>query len=263
MQTLIEIQNLSKLFPLKRNLFLQPSSYLKAVDNVNFEIFRHETLGLVGESGSGKSTLARLLLRLLEPDSGQILFDGNDILKSNSPQLHQLRKRMQIVFQSSLSSLNPRMLAKDIVSEPLLNYGISDESAFDKASKIFFQLGLIPEQLYRYPREFSGGERQRLNIARAIALNPDFLVLDEPTSELDVTVRLQILELLKKIRQKYKMTFLFISHDLGVINFISDRVAVMQQGKIVEIQEKAKLFKSPQSPYTKKLIQAVPKIKAK
>lgn len=261
MQQLIEIQNLSKSFPLKRNLFLQPSSYLNAVDNVSFEIFRHETLGLVGESGSGKSTLARLLLRLLEPDSGQIIFDGNDLLQSNSFQLHQLRKRMQIVFQSSLSSLNPRMLAKDIVSEPLFNYGISAESAFDKASKLFSQLGLKDEQLYRYSHEFSGGERQRLNIARAIALNPDFIVLDEPTSELDVTVRLQILELLKKIRKKYKMTFLFISHDLGVINFISDRIAVMQQGKIVEIQEKAKLFNKPLNAYTKKLIQAVPKIR--
>lgn len=257
----LECIGLKKYFPISQSLFFAPRDFIKAVDDVSFSISKGETFCLVGESGSGKTTVARLLLRLLDPTSGKIFFSGADITNSSSNSLRYLRQKMQIVFQSSVSSLNPRMLCGDIVAEPLQNFGTSKDSAYNEVTKIFSAVGLSSEHMQRFPHELSGGQRQRVNIARALILKPEFVVLDEPTSELDVTVRLQILDLLKNLQQKFGLTYLFISHDFGTVSYLADTIAVMHQGKIIEQGKKQQILKKPQQPYTISLLEAVPKLR--
>ncbi|MDM7274649.1 MAG: ABC transporter ATP-binding protein [Thermoprotei archaeon] len=255
-QPLVEVLNLKKYFPVRGLIFTR--GYVKAVDGVSFSIPKSKTLGLVGESGSGKTTVGRLILRLIEPTGGSIYFDGRDILKLSGRGLKAFRRRAQIVFQDPYMSLNPRMTVFDIVYEPLRVHGIKVENPQEYVLKLLYQVGLNETHLFRYPHEFSGGQRQRIAIARALALNPEFMVLDEPTSMLDVSVQAQILNLLKEIQAKYNLTFLFISHDLGVVRYMSDYMAVMYLGKIVEIGPSDKVFENPAHPYTKALLSAIP-----
>ena len=238
-------------FPLRRTLV--------AVDDVSFELSRGETLGLVGESGSGKSTLARCVLRLIEPTSGEICFDGVSVTRLRAAELRALYRRMQMVFQDHGSSLNPRMSVRDTVTEPLKLHLREPRGAAELRARELMQLvGLSPAHLDRYPHQLSGGQRQRVGIARAIATNPDFVILDEPTSSLDVSVRGQILQLLRDLQSRLNLAHLFISHDLSVVRHVCQRVAVMYLGKIVEVGTTAQVFGNPQHPYTRALLSAVP-----
>ena len=254
---LIMVKDLKKYFPISKGLFRKPKEFLRAVDGVNLSINENEVLGLVGESGCGKSTLGKCILRLIEPDSGEVIFDGVNIMKLSKKELRKLRSKMQIVFQDPFASLDPRMTIKDIVAEPLKIHGAAKEEIEGKVLELLQNVGLTEDHLYRFPHEFSGGQRQRIVIARALALNPKFIVLDEPTSSLDVSVQAQILNLLKMLRSKLCLSYLFISHDLSVIKFMSDRIAVMYLGKIVELAPNRELFKEQIHPYTKALISAI------
>jgi len=262
-QTLVEATNLKKYFPIKAGL-LKIGGYVKAVDDVSFEIRRGETLGVVGESGCGKSTVARCLLRLIEPTDGEITyqFEGSgsvDFLKARKRELHELRRHMQIVFQDPFSSLNPRMLIKDIVAEPLRTFkAASGRGVLDNVRRLLSFVGLGEEHLYRYPHEMSGGQLQRVCVARAIALDPEFLILDEPTSALDVSVQAQILNLLKRLQKELGMTYLFITHNLKVVDFMADRIAVMYLGKIVEVAQRGEFFEKTMHPYSQALLSAIP-----
>jgi oligopeptide/dipeptide ABC transporter ATP-binding protein len=258
LRILLEVRNLKKYFPIKTGLF-KTTRYLHAVDNVSLIIGENETLGLVGESGCGKSTLARTILRLIEPTSGEVLFNGVNILKLSHNEMKKIRLKMQIVYQDPFSSLNPRMRIKDIVSEPFIAHGVAKgEEAREKALDLLCKVGLGKEHLYRFPHELSGGQKQRVAIARALALDPEFIILDEPTSFLDVSIQAQILNLLLKIQRELKLSYLFISHDLRVIYHMSDRVAVMYAGKIVEIASAEKIFQHPLHPYTQALLSSIP-----
>jgi len=260
---ILRVENLKKYF-YKGTAIFKKKTVIKAVDDVSFSISGSKTLGLVGESGCGKTTLGRTILRLIEPTSGKIFFRGENILEYDSDKMRRLRKNIQIIFQDPFSSLNPRMRVIDIVSEPLLIHKIiKKEEAKKKAKELLSIVNLREEHLYRYPHEFSGGQRQRIIIARAIASNPEFLILDEPTSALDVSVQAKILNLLLRLQKKYKLTYLFISHDLSVIKYICDNIAVMYLGKIVEIAENETLFENPLHPYTRVLISAIPSINFK
>jgi len=260
---ILRVENLKKYF-YKGTAIFKKKTVIKAVDDVSFSISGSKTLGLVGESGCGKTTLGRTILRLIEPTSGKIFFRGENILEYDSDKMRRLRKNIQIIFQDPFSSLNPRMRVIDIVSEPLLIHKIiKKEEAKKKAKELLSIVNLREEHLYRYPHEFSGGQRQRIIIARAIASNPEFLILDEPTSALDVSVQAKILNLLLRLQKKYKLTYLFISHDLSVIKYICDNIAVMYLGKIVEIAENETLFENPLHPYTRVLISAIPSINLK
>ncbi|MEM2223391.1 MAG: ABC transporter ATP-binding protein [Acidilobaceae archaeon] len=255
-QPLVEVVNLKKYFPVRGLIFTR--GYVKAVDDISFSIPKGKTLGLVGESGSGKTTVGRLILRLIEPTSGSICFNGRDIVKLSGGELKAFRRKAQIVFQDPYLSLNPRMTVFDIIYEPLRVHRIKIDNPQEYILKLLYQVGLNETHLFRYPHEFSGGQRQRIAIARALSLNPQFMVLDEPTSMLDVSVQAQILNLLKEIQTKYNLTYLFISHDLGVVRYMSDYIAVMYLGKILEIGPSDKVFENPQHPYTKALLTAIP-----
>jgi oligopeptide/dipeptide ABC transporter ATP-binding protein len=255
----LEVQNLKKYFPVRRGLLQRTSAEIRAVDGVSFALKPGETLCLVGESGSGKSTVGRLVLRLIEPTDGSVRLDGHDITRLGREEMRPWRKRMQIVFQDPYASLNPRMTAGRIVAEPLENYSDASGSEHDAlVDRLFEKVGLRTDAMGRYPVEFSGGQRQRLGLARALALNPSLIVADEPVSALDVSVQAQVLNLMMDLQEEFKLAYLFISHDLGVVEHIGHRVAVMYLGRIVEMAEKEELFARPLHPYTRALLAAAP-----
>ena len=248
-----------KIFYRKKGLFNMNPPVVKGVDDINLTIHKGETLGLVGESGCGKSTLGRTILNLIPKTSGQIFYEGQDIGAYDKKQMWEMRKKMQIIFQDPYSSLNPRMTVYDLVSAPLEVYGIgSAKERREMVISILHDVGLDQQYLNRFPHEFSGGQRQRIGIARALILNPEFVVCDEAVSALDVSVRAQVLNLMKKMQEKRGLTYLFISHDLSVVRHVSDRVAVMYLGSVVEVAEKRELYGHPLHPYTKALLSAIP-----
>ncbi|MBD1843812.1 ABC transporter ATP-binding protein [Cyanobacteria bacterium FACHB-63] len=257
-QPLVSVQNLQVAFPV-RGVFGQTKRYMMAVNDVSFDVYPGETLGLVGESGCGKSTLARTLLRLIEPKQGKIFFDNEDILKLSKHRVRQLRRDAQIIFQNPYSSLDPRMNIGDAVMEPLIIYGRGNRKQYKERVEYLLQrVGLDPKWINRYPHEFSGGQRQRICIARSLALNPKFIICDESVSALDVSVQAQVLNLLKELQSEFGLTYVFISHDLSVVKFMSDRIIVMNRGKIEEIGTSETIYRRPQTSYTRQLISAIP-----
>ncbi len=259
-ETFIEVQNLKKYFPIRRGLIIQRHvGDVRAVDDVTFDIFKGETLGLVGESGSGKTTAGRTILRLHEPTEGEVFFDGTNLGELDADGMRDVRHRMQLIFQDPYASLNPRMRVGSIVGEPLgVHQGLAGKEKAERVKELFELVGISHKMGNRYPHEFSGGQRQRIGIARALALNPDFVVCDEPIASLDVSIQAQVVNLLKKLQNQFNLTYLFIAHDLSMVRHISDRVAVMYLGKIVELTSRDKLFANPMHPYTQALISAVP-----
>jgi oligopeptide transport system ATP-binding protein len=259
LQPLISIRDLRVHFPVRKSLFGRQGLVVKAVDGVTLDIFAGETLGLVGESGCGKSTLGRAILRLVEPTSGEVLFHGEDLAHFSPTAMRAHRQRLQIIFQDPYASLNPRMTVSEIISEPLSTFKLArGQARIDRVQTLMQQVGLSPRFLRRYPHEFSGGQRQRIGIARALAVNPDFIVADEPISALDVSIQSQIMNLLARLRRENNLTYLFISHDLRAVRHVSDRIAVMYLGKIVELAPAQSVYARPLMPYTKALISAVP-----
>jgi len=258
---LLKVEHLKKYFPVKKSFFGNVLQEVKAVDDVSLTVTRGETLGIVGESGCGKSTLGRTILRLLEPTSGSIELFGQNFLKALPSELRNLRRNIQMIFQDPYSSVNPRMQVGHILAEPFDIHGIKDSPDRRLKIKNLMELvGLKEQDLYRYPHEFSGGQKQRICIARALALEPALIICDEPVSALDVSIQAQILNLMKDLQSRFGLTYLFISHDLSVIEHICDRVAVMYLGRVVELAHRDELFKNPKHPYTKALLTAVPKL---
>ncbi|MFO7536725.1 MAG: ABC transporter ATP-binding protein [Chloroflexota bacterium] len=257
---LVSVRRLQKHFPIYRGLlFSRQIGAVKAVDDISFDIMRGETLGLVGESGCGKSTTGRTVLRLHEPTSGEVWLEDVNIMTLGTPQLRRLRPKMQMIFQDSAASLNPRHSVYKIISEPLRIQGIEDRHVIrDRVVELMELVGLKPNWLKRFPHEFSGGQRQRINIARALSLNPSFVVCDEPISALDVSIQAQVVNLLKELQERLGLTYLFIAHDLSMVRYISDRIAVMYLGKVMELADRNTLFTDPLHPYTQSLISAVP-----
>lgn len=256
---LLEVRSLKKYFPIKKGVFSRTVGYVKAVDGVDITIREGETMGLVGESGCGKSTTGRTILRLIEPTDGEVIFKGKNVFKLNKHQMRHLRREMQIIFQDPYASLNPRMTVGDIIGEPLeihrLAFGKKRE---ERVLELLEVVGLRPQHIRRYPHEFSGGQRQRIGIARALAVNPKLIICDEPVSALDVSIQAQVINLMEELQEQFGLTYLFIAHDLSVVKHISDRVAVMYLGKVVELADKKELYDSPQHPYTQALLSAIP-----
>ncbi|KRT69715.1 MAG: oligopeptide/dipeptide ABC transporter ATPase, peptide/nickel transport system ATP-binding protein [candidate division NC10 bacterium CSP1-5] len=259
MEPLLVVKDLKKYFPVKKGLWFGERADVRAVDGVSFAIGRGETLGLVGESGCGKSTTARLVLRLLEPTAGEVHFGKTPVFKANRKEMHQLRRKMQIVFQDPYSSLDPRMSVKEIVGEGLVIHRLArGKEKTDRVAELLEMVGLGREHMGRYPHEFSGGQRQRIGIARALAVGPELLIADEPVSALDVSIQAQVINLFEDLQRQLGLTYLFIAHDLRVVKHISDRVAVMYLGQIVELAESDELYRNPLHPYTQALLSAIP-----
>ncbi|USS40638.1 ABC transporter ATP-binding protein [Thermococcus aggregans] len=256
MEKVLEVKHLKKYFPVKGLFFTK--GYVKAVDDISFEIYKGETFGLVGESGCGKTTTGRTILRLIEPTSGEVLFKGKNVMELKGDELKQFRREAQIMFQDPYSSLNPRQTVFEIIMEPVRFHGIHVDDPEEFVIKLLESVGLNEMHLYRYPHEFSGGQRQRIALARLLALRPEFIVLDEPTSALDVSVQANILNTLKDLQQEFGFTYLFISHDLGVVKYMSHRMGVMYLGKLVEIGPADKIFENPLHPYSQFLLSAIP-----
>lgn len=257
---ILEVNNIKKYFPIKSGFFGKNTNFVKAVDGVSFDIRKGETLGLVGESGCGKSTLGRTIARLYEPTEGEIIFKDRDIANLRKKELKELRRHMQIIFQDPYSSLNPRMNVSAIVGEAMLAHGIAKKGKdfTEKLIEVVEKCGLSDYHIYRYPHQFSGGQRQRIGIARALALNPEFIVADEPVSALDVSIQSQVLNLMMDLQEEMGLSYLFISHDLSVVKHISDRIGVMYLGSMVELSEKKRLYDNPLHPYTRALLSAIP-----
>lgn len=258
-KVLLQVKNLTKYFPIPGGLFGRPIGMVKAVDGISFDIKQGETLGLVGESGCGKSTTGRAILQLHKPTSGSVIFENTDLTKISTEELRQLRPKMQMIFQDPYTSLNPRHLVGKIIGEPLVIHGVMNgQQLKDRVAQLLELVGMNPAFIHRYPHEFSSGQRQRIGIARAISLNPSFIVCDEPISSLDVSIQAQAVNLLQDLQEQLGLTYLFIAHDLSMVKHISHRIAVMYLGKIVEFTGKNALFVNPLHPYTQSLISAVP-----
>jgi oligopeptide transport system ATP-binding protein len=255
---LVRVEGLKKHFSLSGGLFSKKKSIVKAVDGLNFSIYEGETLGIVGESGCGKSTTGRLLLKLLDQTEGKVIFDGKDLSELKPNELKKARKDFQMVFQDPYASLNPRMTVKQIIAEPLITHKLHESNRTEKIKELLSAVGIPESYMERYPHEFSGGQRQRIGIARALALDPKFIVADEPVAALDVSIQAQIMNLLVDLQKQYGFTYLFIAHDLGVVQYISDRVGVMYLGQMVELADSDELYDNPLHPYTKALLSAIP-----
>ena len=261
---MLEIKNLSKEFQVQKSFFNSSNLTVKALQNVSFSIKKNQVVGLVGESGSGKSTLGKTIMKLLNPTTGNIIFNNIDITEYNNQQMKKIRKKLQMIFQDPFASLNPRKTIFDTLAEPLRVHSLIDKKNLNEyLIKIIQDVGLNSESLSRYPHEFSGGQRQRIGIARALIFKPQFIIADEPVSALDVSIQAQVLNLLEKIRDEYNLTMIFISHDLSVIQYFSDVVIVLYLGRVMEISTKKKLFEKPLHPYSKALLSAVPKVQSK
>ena len=259
-EPVLRLQNLKTYFPIRNGFFGGISNYVKAVNDVTFDVYPGETLGLVGESGCGKTTIGRTILRLEEPTEGSMIYKGQDIAKMNADELRSFRKEVQIIFQDPYSSLNPRMTIGNAIMEPMQVHNIlnSDEERKEKVKELLTKVSLDPSHFYRYPHEFSGGQRQRIGIARALAVNPKFIICDESVSALDVSVQAQVLNLLNDLKEEFGLTYIFISHDLSVVKYMSDRMVVMQEGKIEEMGDADQIYNTPKTEYTKRLIDAIP-----
>ena len=258
--SLVEVRNLKKYFPITRGVIVQRHvGDIKAVDDISFDVYKGETLGLVGETGCGKTTAGRTMLRLYEPTDGQIFFDGVDLTELKGADLRQLRRRMQMIFQDPYASLNPRMTVGGIIAEPLEVHRVAQgQEKRERVQELLRMVGLNPYFVNRYPHEFSGGQRQRIGIARALALNPDLIICDEPISSLDVSIQAQVVNLLEELQERLGLTYLFIAHDLSMVRHISNRMAVMYLGKIVELTDRDEIYLNPLHPYTQALMSAVP-----
>lgn len=261
-EPILKVRNLKTWYPLRKGVFGRTYDYIKSVDDVSFDVYPGETLGLVGESGCGKTTLGRSILRLVEPISGSVIFEGRDVTKLNNKELREYRKQAQIIFQDPYSSLNPKICIGDAIAEPMMIHGIEKDEKKRRESvcRLLEEVGLEASHYQRYPHEFSGGQRQRICIARALAVNPKLIICDESVSALDVSVQAQVLNLINRLKKDFHFTYIFISHDLSVVRFVSDRVLVMYNGKMQELNEADALFNNPQNDYTKKLIAALPRI---
>ena len=258
--TLLDVRDLKMHFPLTQGIIFQHViGYVRAVDGVSFSIERGKTMGLVGESGSGKTTIGRTLVRLYKPTSGQMLFEEQDLAKLHGEELRQLRRRVQMVFQDPYASLNPRYTIGSLIAEPMHIYRVASRAEIrERTIELLKVVGLRPEYVDRYPHEFSGGQRQRIAVARALSINPEFVIADEPVSALDVSIRAQVLNLLQRLQRQFNLTYMFISHDLSVVRHVADRIAVMYLGKIMEMADRDELYQSPKHPYTKALLSAIP-----
>jgi ABC-type oligopeptide transport system ATPase subunit len=255
---LLEIREIRKYYPIRSGFLSKHAGDLKAVDSVSLEINEGETLGLVGESGSGKTTLGKVIIRLEEPTEGEVLFRGRNIYSMEGDELKQYRREVQMIFQDPSASLDPRMTAGDSIGEALLIHGMEEGNRLRRVGELLMEVGLLASDASRYPHEFSGGQKQRIGIARALALRPSLIIADEPVSALDISVQAQILNLLSELKRKHRLSLLFIAHNMGVIRYICDRVAVMKAGRIVETGSVEEVFTSPQHPYTKALLEAAP-----
>lgn len=259
-KTLVDVRDLKMYFPLTKGIIFQHLvGYIRAVDGISFTIPSGQTLGLVGESGSGKSTIGRTMVRLYRPTAGQVLFHDTDLAKLSRARIQPLRQHIQMIFQDPYASLNPRYTIGSLIAEPMHIYNVASKSDIrERTVELLKVVGLRPEYIDRYPHEFSGGQRQRIAVARALSINPEFIIADEPVSALDVSVRAQVLNLLQRLQKQFNLTYLFISHDLSVVRHVSDRIAVMYLGKIVELADREELYASPKHPYTRALLSAIP-----
>ncbi len=259
-KTLVDVRDLKMYFPVTRGIvFQRVVGNVRAVDGISFSIERGQTMGLVGESGSGKTTIGRTIVRLYKPTAGQILFEDKDLAKLDGEELRQIRQRVQMIFQDPYASLNPRYTIGSLIAEPMHIYKVASRAEIrERTEELLRVVGLRPEYIDRYPHEFSGGQRQRIAVARALSINPEFVIADEPVSALDVSIRAQVLNLLQRLQRQFNLTYLFVSHDLSVVRHVADRIAVMYLGKIVEMSDRDELYAAPKHPYTKALLSAVP-----